>query len=146
MDGGTNRNDFVDAEAFADAPPSSGCRVLVVDDDADSAVMVAMILRRQGHAVAIANDGIDALEALSEVPDVALVDVDLPGLSGWDVARRFRDRSPAAATVLVAVTGYGSSEDRRRSAEAGFAEHLMKPIDFTVLRRWLDDMRGMTRD
>lgn len=144
MDDQSKRDDIADQETPSAAPPSSGRRVLVVDDDADSAAIMAMLLRSQGHVVDIAHDGVEALEALSEPPDVALVDIDLPGLSGWDVARRFRDRCQASPTVLVAVTGHGGAADRRRSAEAGFSAHLTKPIDFALLRRMLHDPRGMT--
>jgi CheY-like chemotaxis protein len=104
-------------------------RVLVVEDDADSREMLRMLLEMQGHDVHEAEDGPGALAAVAAVgPDVALIDVGLPGFDGHEVARRLRAESTDPAILLVALTGYGAPEDRERSRAAGFDVHLTKPI------------------
>jgi CheY-like chemotaxis protein/nitrogen-specific signal transduction histidine kinase len=107
-------------------------QILVVEDNEDIRVTLAELLRRRGHQVEEAADGESALEvATSRRPDVALVDIGLPSLDGFAVARRLRELSPD--TRLVAMTGYGSPDDRRRGAEAGFGAHLVKPVDIDEL-------------
>jgi signal transduction histidine kinase/DNA-binding response OmpR family regulator len=114
---------------------SAARRVLVVDDNADAAGTLAMLLRLGGHEVRVAHDGNAALEAARPfAPEVVLLDIGLPGLDGYEVARRMRSRPETAGALLVAVSGYGQEEDRRRSREAGFDHHLIKPVDFQVLR------------
>lgn len=114
---------------------STGRRVLVVDDNADAAGTLAMLLKLGGHEVRVAHDGHAALEAAgSFAPEIVLLDIGLPGLDGYEVAKRMRSRPETAAALLVAVSGYGQEEDRRRSREAGFDHHLIKPVDFQVLR------------
>jgi two-component system, sensor histidine kinase len=111
-------------------------RILVVDDNEDAAEMIARALRREGHQTALAHDGPSALrEAASWHPEVVLLDIGLPGMSGYDVARALRQQS--AALTLIALTGWGSHEDRRKSAEAGFDLHLTKPVDAAQLRQAL---------
>jgi CheY-like chemotaxis protein len=98
--------------------------------------MIAFMLREAGHEVYEAVDGLAGVEtAFRERPDIALVDVGLPGFDGYEVAQRIRANPETNGMVLVALTGYGLPEDKRRAAEAGFAEHLMKPVDFDQLRR-----------
>jgi len=105
-------------------------RVLVVDDNVDSAVSLADLLRLKGHEVEVAHDGPAALKkANSFQPQVVLLDIGLPGLDGYQVASRLRRRRRTARALLVALTGYGQEEDQRLAREAGFDHHLIKPVD-----------------
>jgi PAS domain S-box-containing protein len=114
------------------APPASR-KVLVVDDNADSAESLAMILSLRGHEARTALDGQEALAVAREFrPEVVMLDIGLPGMDGYEVARRLR--ADYDGILLVALTGYGQDEDRRRSKEAGFDHHLVKPVDFEVLQ------------
>jgi signal transduction histidine kinase/DNA-binding response OmpR family regulator len=113
-------------------------RVLVVDDNRDGADSLGMILRLSGYDVRLAHDGPEALAAAASFrPQVVVLDIGLPGMDGYEVARRLRADSPARDAVLVAVTGYGRSEDRARSRESGFDHHLVKPVDLDALARVL---------
>jgi PAS domain S-box-containing protein len=112
------------------------CRVLVVDDNDDSAQTMAMMLQLEGHRAKVAHDGRAALDVAREFkPHVVLLDIGLPEMDGFDVARRMRETPDLADTMLVAMTGYGQEEDRRRTSQAGFAHHLVKPIDPEALKR-----------
>jgi DNA-binding response OmpR family regulator len=105
--------------------------VLVVDDDVDAAQGLALVLRLRGHEAEVAHDGATALE-LSRLrrPEVVLLDIGLPGgLNGYEVARRLRREAGLRGTRLVALTGFGQEEDRRRAAEAGFDGFLVKPAE-----------------
>jgi PAS domain S-box-containing protein len=103
--------------------------ILVVDDNEDAAASLAMLLRMTGHEVAVEHDGEGALERIAhEAPDIVLLDIGLPGMSGYDVAEQLRKRPGRRAMRIYALTGYGQEEDRRRSAEAGFDGHLVKPV------------------
>jgi signal transduction histidine kinase/DNA-binding response OmpR family regulator len=109
-------------------------RVLVVDDNLDGAGMLARLLKGWGHEVALTHDGPSALDVAPDFhPDVVLLDIGLPGMDGYEVARRLREIEPAERATLIALTGYGQGEDRRRSEEAGFHHHLVKPVDPQVL-------------
>jgi PAS domain S-box-containing protein len=109
-------------------------RILVVDDNQDAANSLATLLRIKGHDVRTAYDGISAVDvAALYQPDVILLDVGLPRLNGFDAARRIRESEHGKHAVLVALTGWGHAEDRRRSKEAGFDHHLVKPADPNVL-------------
>jgi two-component system CheB/CheR fusion protein len=120
------------ASVRSDASP---CRILVVDDNVDAAQTLGMLLRLGGHEVRMAHDGSAALDvAPGFSPDVVLLDIGLPGLDGYEVARRLRRLPETEASLLVAVSGYGQDEDRRRAREAGFDHHLTKPVDFAVLK------------
>src|SRR5205823_2257276 len=111
-------------------------RVLVVDDNVDAAESLAILLRLWGHDVRITHTGPQALERAEEYqPEIALLDIGLPGLSGYEVARRLRQQPQFAATVLIAVTGYGQESDRRQSADAGFDHHLTKPVNPAYLQQ-----------
>ena len=111
-------------------------RILVVDDDRDSAEAMTILLKIYGHEVATAYDGIEAIEiARMFRPDIALLDLSMPKLSGYDVARRIREEAGKPGLILVALTGWGGEEDKRRSIEAGFNVHMVKPIDFTALEK-----------
>jgi PAS domain S-box-containing protein len=110
-------------------------RVLVVDDNHDSADMMAMLLDFVGHEVRTAHDGLKAVTAVAEFqPHVVLLDIGLPVLSGYEAAERIR-RAPGMQPVLVAITGWGQADDRRRAADAGFDHHLIKPVDHDVLMK-----------
>jgi signal transduction histidine kinase/ActR/RegA family two-component response regulator len=113
-------------------------RVLVVDDNADAANTLALLLRLEGHAVRTAADGAAALSAVQAAPpDLILLDLDLPGLSGLEVARRVRGDLGLTDVLMVALTGYGQDEDRRRSQQAGCDAHLVKPVDLDTLHALL---------
>ena len=111
--------------------------VLIVEDNADAAATLRTLLELSGHRVRLARDGQEALDALQErMPDLALIDLGLPRVDGYEVARRARAMlNGRPSTLLVALTGYGLPEDHRRSAEAGFDEHLVKPVDPIALRK-----------
>jgi CheY-like chemotaxis protein len=109
-------------------------RILVVDDSADAAESLALLLRMKGHEVSVAYDGPRAVElAESERPAVMLLDIGLPGMDGYEVCRRVRERG--LETYIVAMTGYGQDKDRERSLEAGFDGHAVKPVGMEELMR-----------
>src|SRR3954462_369064 len=115
-----------------------GRKVLVVDDNADSARMLGLMLTLEGHEVRTAHDGPAALEAVRGfTPEVALLDIRLPGLDGYELARRLRASPGLGSVVLVAMTGFSDDEARQRSADAGFDHHLVKPADPAALGRIL---------
>lgn len=104
--------------------------ILVVDDNIDSAESIGMLLQMDGHTVHYAHDGHAALDvAIKTRPDVALLDIGLPGMDGYALGRALRTRHETRKTFLIALTGYGRDEDRRRSREAGFDVHFIKPVD-----------------
>lgn len=121
-------------------------RVLVVDDNLDSADTMAELVRIWGYEVRTAHDGPAALEcARSFRPNVVLLDVGLPGMDGYELARRLRAEG-LAGDLLVSVTGYGQEEDRRKAEEAGFDHHLTKPVNPDILQRLVaQDDRGPAR-
>ena len=109
---------------------STARRILVVDDNLDSAQSLAMVLRVSGHDVRLAHDGPGALQLSREFrPELVLLDIGLPGMDGYEVARRMRQMPETIGAMLVAQTGWGQEEDRRRSRAAGFHDHLIKPLD-----------------
>ena len=113
-------------------------RVLVVDDNVDAAESIGMILRVAGYDVRCVHDGHSALDAANAyLPDVVVLDIGLPGMSGYDVARQLRQRPEFRRTPLVAVTGYGQEDDRLRSREAGIDYHLTKPVDPDALQAFV---------
>ncbi len=121
-------------------PTTNGAplRVLVVDDNQDMARMSAMLLRSWGHDVRVAHDGPDALErAAGFHPHAILLDIGLPNMDGYEVARHLRQNPHVETVKLVAVTGYGNDDDRKRSQEAGFDHHLVKPVEPADLRTLL---------
>lgn len=110
------------------APGLSGYRVLVVDDNLDGAATLAMLLEFSGYQVRSVYDGLTALKAVDEFrPHAVVLDIGLPGLDGYEVARRVRRNQ--ADIVLIALTGYGQDSDRERSRRAGFDHHFVKPTD-----------------
>jgi len=119
-------NGIVEARRASEGPPH---RVLVVDDNVDGAESVALLLRLFGHEVRVAHDGLAALAAVEAFrPEVVLLDIGLPGMDGLEVARTLRQQPDLKDVLLVALTGYGREEDRRRTQEAGFDVHLVKPV------------------
>ena len=105
-------------------------RILVVDDNEDSAESLTILLSLAGHETHTAYDGLEAMEAAEAFkPDVILLDIGLPKLNGYQVARKIREKPWGQTIVLIALTGWGQEEDRRRSREAGFNHHLTKPVD-----------------
>jgi CheY-like chemotaxis protein len=113
-------------------------RVLVVDDNLDAAEGLAMLLTLKGHEVSTAYDGQGAIDRAREVePDVVLLDIGLPRLDGFEVARRLREEHPERQMLLVALTGYGQERDRVRAREAGFDHHLLKPVRLEMLEQLL---------
>jgi len=121
------------------AKGEAGMRVLVVEDNRDAADSLRLLLGLYGYEVAVAYSGHDGVQAAVQGrPDVVLCDIGLPGLDGYAVARRLRQNPSTAKARLIAVTAYGRDEDRRRSHEAGFERHLVKPVGPDDLRRALD--------
>jgi CheY-like chemotaxis protein/two-component sensor histidine kinase len=111
-------------------PPGPARRILVVDDHQDSTDSLALFLRLRGHEVRTAHDGPSALEEIERYhPDVVFLDLGLPGMSGYDVARRVRTMNGLGSPRLVALTGYGTDADRQKTRDAGFDVHLAKPVD-----------------
>jgi CheY-like chemotaxis protein len=116
-------------------------RILIVDDFADFAKTAATLLRQSGHTVTVANSGEEALDACRrQRPDAVLLDIELPRMNGYDLAKNLRDEFGAATPRLIAITGNGRDDDRRHSANAGIDVHLVKPVDFNSLREMLDLM------
>jgi two-component system CheB/CheR fusion protein len=121
--------------------PARPVRVLVVEDNVDAAESLATLLRLWGHDVRVVHDGLDALDAARAYqPEVVLLDIGLPGLDGYQVAERLRDDVGLDHALLVAMTGYGQPEDRRRSREAGIHHHFVKPVEPFVLRNLLAEV------
>lgn len=139
---GTTMNDDVGSSSslFALDAASPPRRVLAVDDSTDLLESLAAVLRLLGHDVETAHNGEAALDAIRDWrPDVALVDVGMPGLSGYDVARIVRDVE-ASPPVLVAMTGWARPSDRAEALEAGFDHHLVKPVDLARLQTLFRDL------
>jgi CheY-like chemotaxis protein len=109
-------------------------RILVADDNRDAGDTLAMLLRLDGHEVHVATDGLEAVEMFGRVqPDVVILDIGMPGLSGHEVARRIRDQRCDRPVTLIAVTGWGQKADKDRAAASGFDHHFTKPVEPTVL-------------
>jgi len=118
----------------AEQSPRGPLRILVVDDNVDAADSVAWLLRRQAHEVRTVHDGRSAIDMAKEFrPQVVVLDLGLPELDGYEVSRRLRSAPDTREALIVAVSGYGQDEDRRRSSEAGFDYHFIKPVDFQTL-------------
>ncbi|HJV84406.1 MAG TPA: ATP-binding protein [Noviherbaspirillum sp.] len=129
-----------EADGAAPPPPMQGKRVLVADDNRDAAETLSELLRLQGHEVRIAYDGESALSTFADfAPEVVLLDIGMPGMSGNEVAQRIRSMPQGSGTVLVAVTGWGQEKDKNLAFAAGFDHHLTKPIDLMRLRSLLEE-------
>jgi len=129
-------------EAQPSPPPAAAThaqRILVVDDNPDVATLLADLLQTMGHTVRVASDGPEALEvATSFAPTLALLDIGLPIMDGYELARKLRERGVVAP--LIAITGYGQERDRERAREAGFSEHLVKPVSQDSLVRVIEEL------
>jgi CheY-like chemotaxis protein len=128
----------VPVQAVASGPtrttPRGARRVLLVEDSADVRLMLRLRLELDGHEVHETEDGIQGLaKALGLQPDVAVIDIGLPGLDGWELARQLRATEAGRRMILVAISGYGQLEDQQLSREAGFDVHLVKPVDLAAL-------------
>ena len=125
-------------EVSVGGPAGAKCRILLADDNEDFADSLAMLLRAMGHEVRVAYDGLAAAEAAAEFkPEFAFLDIGLPKLNGYELARRLRASPATRQTVLTAITGWGQEEDRRQARAAGFAHHLVKPVELPALRKIL---------
>jgi len=137
---------IIDKPRSASAPVSDGAskspsqrRILVVDDNRDSADSLAMLLEITGNQTYLAHDGVEALESIEKYrPEVVLLDIGLPKLDGHEVCRRVREQPWGKDIRIIALTGWGQEDDRRRSEEAGFNGHLVKPVDYDKLLALLD--------
>jgi len=127
----------------ADPDAHVGVPVLIVEDDRDGRAALVELLRLWGYEVTMADDGVAGAQHAEEYrPAVALVDIDLPGIDGYEVARKIRTAYPTDAPVLIALTGFGQPADQRRALEAGFDFHLVKPVDPPQLARLLQIAGG----
>jgi CheY-like chemotaxis protein len=134
------------AAATGAAAPPPPCRVLVADDLRDSADSLGLLIELMGHTVEIAYDGEAALSAAERFrPDIVLLDLGMPKLDGFEVSRRIRAAPWSESMRLVAQSGWGQEEDRRRTAEAGFDHHLVKPIDPTALEALMQKLAVAAR-
>ena len=132
--GGAGPGPVADQAASRPAP----CRILVVDDNIDAAEMLAMVLKLSGHTVVTVHSGLDALQSVRNFrPEVIFLDIGLPGMSGYEVARQLRAEPTPSGLVLVALTGWGTEEDRQLALEAGFDHHMTKPVDIERLQALL---------
>jgi CheY-like chemotaxis protein len=121
-------------------PPVRGLRILVVDDYGDVGAMLSELLRGKGHDTRVANDGPTALQIAQRFkPDVAFLDIGLPVMNGYELARRLKALPGLAALRLIAITGHGQPADRQKAEAAGFSNHLVKPIDFDLLEKLLSE-------
>ena len=128
------------------SPPKSMTprRILVVDDNIDSALSLAALLEMSGHTLSVAHSGADALHLVTvDVPDVVLLDIGLPAMNGYEVASRLRELPGMSACRLVAITGYGQESDKQSTAAAGFDAHLVKPVDYALLVEILEGLDGV---
>ncbi|MEA3124522.1 MAG: two-component system, OmpR family, response regulator [Caballeronia sp.] len=109
-------------------------RVLLVDDSVDAAEAMSMLLETLGHEVRVMNDGPSALSMVDDfAPDVVILDIGLPGMDGFEVAREMRARAVTKTALLIALTGYGADSDKQKARDAGFDHHLVKPVSFTAI-------------
>jgi CheY-like chemotaxis protein len=124
----------------------AACRILVVDDNEDAAEGLADYLRALGHQVRLAYDGATALdEARRHRPELVFLDIAMPRMDGYELARRLRAEQELSSCVLVALTGFGQESDRQLAREAGFDHHLVKPIDIEKVRKVLETRASSTR-
>jgi len=128
-------------EKAAKAEPAARRRVLVVDDNQGSAKSLAMLLNVAGHDTRMAHDGLEAVTLAEQfLPDVVLLDIGLPKLNGFDACQRIRQQAWGRSMKIVALTGWGQDDDRRKSSEAGFDQHLVKPVEFAELQKVLNGL------
>lgn len=119
----------------------TACRILIVDDNRDAAVSLAMLLKIGGHDTQVAHDGVEAVAKTADFkPDIVLLDIGLPKMNGYDTCRAIREQPWRKDIVIVALTGWGQDEDRRKSSAAGFNGHLVKPVDHAALMKLLSGL------
>jgi PAS domain S-box-containing protein len=129
-------------EPAVNVAPSYRARILVADDNRDAADTLSMILELDGHEVRTAYDGMEALQVAEQfAPQIALLDIGMPNLDGYQTARRIRERPWGSAMLLVALTGWGQEQDRRQATEAGFNCHLVKPVDPQTIGALIEQMK-----
>ena len=134
----------IDVARTATTVPAGGLKVLVADDNEDAVESAAMVLSLNGNDVKLARDGLEAVEAAGRYrPDVVLLDIGMPKLNGFEACRRIRSEPWGRNMLVVAVTGWGQEEDRRRTAEAGFDAHFTKPVDFASVMALISQRRSM---
>jgi two-component system, OmpR family, response regulator len=118
-------------------------RVLLVDDSIDAAEAMSMLIETLGHEVRMMHDGPSALAMVDGfAPEVVILDIGLPGMSGFDVAREMRAREATKKVLMIALTGYGGESDRREAQQAGFDHHLVKPVSFTAIENLIAQKFG----
>jgi CheY-like chemotaxis protein/two-component sensor histidine kinase len=128
------------------AAPKSSLRILIVDDNQDGADSLAMMLRIMKYDTATAYDGQEGVDVAERLrPDVVLLDIGLPKLNGYEACRRIRGQPWGKSMVLIALTGWGQDRDRRRSHEAGFDHHMVKPVDPDALMRLLAELQAVKK-
>lgn len=145
---------IIERSAAAPAVPVSAVpklplawRILVVDDNQDSAASLTLLLELSGHQTEMAHDGLEALRVFESFqPDVVLLDIGLPKLNGYEVARKIRSMPGGDRISLVALTGWGQEDDRRKTREAGFDKHLVKPANYAELTAYLETLRAEAAD
>jgi signal transduction histidine kinase len=126
------------------AIPTSQLRILVVDDNRDAAFSLTELLNEMGNTTCVAHDGEEAVEAAGRFrPDVMLLDIGLPKMNGYDVAHAIRQRPWGKSIILIAVTGWGQEEDKRKSKEAGFDRHMVKPMEPRILMELIAEIQNM---
>jgi len=136
------RQNHVTESAIPPAAGTRALRILVVDDNEDSAESMSLLLRYDGHDIGTAYSGETALRMVEAwCPDVVLLDIGMPGMVGYEVARRFRESKRLESTILIAVTGYGRDSDIEQAHAAGFDHHLVKPVDYAKLRLLLASLQ-----
>jgi CheY-like chemotaxis protein len=127
----------------AGVTPRAPLRLLVVDDNADAAKVLSLLLEALGHETIVEHDAQRAIErAREQAPEMLFLDIGLPDMTGYELARRLRALPQTANAVFVAVTGYGQPGDRQRALQAGFDHHMVKPLDLVKLHELLDDHAG----
>ena len=131
----------ITAEASGGA--AQGRRILLVDDSVDAALALSMLLEALGHEVRTEHDGPRALASIDDFkPEVVVLDIGLPGMNGFDVAREMRKREATRDALLLALTGWGSDADRQEALDAGFDHHLTKPVTIEALEAALTQPRA----
>ncbi len=121
-------------------------RILIVDDNVDTVLSFSMLLKESGNEIRTAHDGPSAVKiAMEYIPDVVLLDIGLPGLNGYEVAKQIRNQPSLKNIVLVALTGYGQEPDRQASMEAGFNHHLIKPARLEQVQKILANVAEQCR-
>jgi two-component system, OmpR family, response regulator len=129
-----------------DGTPAQTRRVLLVDDSIDAAEAMSMLLETLGHQVRTMYDGPSALAMCDEfAPEVVILDIGLPGMNGFEVAKAMRLRPATQTALLIALTGYGDESDRKKARDAGFDHHLVKPVSFTAIEAVIADKFGSSQ-